>query len=449
MIFSPGFAAATIIFLFTMILVITRPMKLNEAIYSSAGALIVVLLGIVSLSDISQIYFKIEDASITIISNFILALILDKIGFFQLVAEYLIKRSRNSGIRLFWLTAGLSYLMTLLFNNDGCILILTPLLIKLLNATSFKKHEKIPILLTSALIATASSAPIGVSNVVNLVALKIIGMSLHEHVWMMFLPATMGVVFLTFLLYVLFRKKIPKQFHSGSVTFDSSRFHHPLKPVPQAKINSRHVVLICCFILGMRLVLISSSLLGLSLSFLSIAGVLLLYMLTRKNYQISMRKTLAKAPWHVFIFAFSMYILIFSLNNVGITAELTKYLTDIVEQMPLVESSMTIALVTSVLSNLINNHPALMLMMLALSDAHLSPVILKASYMAIIIGSDIGSLVTPIGTLATMLWMFILKENGIKFKWKSYLKITILVIPLTTAATVFFLLGWIYLNMIM
>ncbi|KZZ86427.1 ArsB/NhaD family transporter [Bacillus sp. SJS] len=446
MIVTPGFAAATIVFFFTMILVITRPMKLNEAVYACAGAITVMLLGIVSLADIAEIYFKIEDASITIISNFILALILDRIGFFQLVAEYLIRLSRNSGPRLFWLTAGLSYLMTLLFNNDGCILILTPLLIKLLNATSFKKHEKFPILLTSALVATASSAPIGVSNIVNLVALKIIGMSLHEHVWMMFLPATLGVVFLTFLLYGLLRKSIPKTFVSKPFSPDSSRFHHPLKPLNSAKINPKHVLMICSFILGMRIILISSSMLGLSLSFLSIAGVLLLYLFTRKTYQISMRRTLTKAPWHVFLFAFAMYILIYGLNNVGITAELTKYMADMIKSMPLAESSITIALVTAALSNLINNHPALMLMMMALSDLHLNPIILKASYMAIIIGSDIGSLVTPIGTLATLLWLYILKENGIKIKWKSYMKVTLLAIPLTVVVTVFFLLGWIYLN---
>lgn len=93
--------------------------------------------------------------------------------------------------------------MTLLFNNDGRILITTPIFILLLKNLRLKPHEQIPYLLSGALIATASSAPIGVSNIVNLIELKIVHMSLYMHAAMMFVPATLGLISMSWLMFIL------------------------------------------------------------------------------------------------------------------------------------------------------------------------------------------------------------------------------------------------------
>lgn len=98
--------------------------------------------------------------------------------------------------------------MTLLFNNDGSIMITTPILILLLKNLRLKPHEAIPYLLSGALIATASSAPIGVSNIVNLIALQIVHMTLYMHTAMMFVPATLGLIFMSWLMFVVVKKKI-------------------------------------------------------------------------------------------------------------------------------------------------------------------------------------------------------------------------------------------------
>ena len=79
----------------------------------------------------------------------------------------------------------------------GVSLITTPILILLLKNIQLKPRQQIPYLLSGALIATASSAPIGVSNIVNLIALKIVDMSLWMHTAMMFVPATIGLLFMS------------------------------------------------------------------------------------------------------------------------------------------------------------------------------------------------------------------------------------------------------------
>jgi arsenical pump membrane protein len=99
----------------------------------------------------------------------------------------------------------------------------------------------------------------------------------------------------------------------------------------------------------------------------------------------------------------------------------------------------------SILSNLFNNHPALMVGTITLTEMGLDPITLKTIYLANIIGSDMGSLLLPIGTLASLIWMHILKENHIKVKWKDYLKVSLIVIPLTTIVTLFLLFYWVQL----
>jgi arsenical pump membrane protein len=101
--------------------------------------------------------------------------------------------------------------------------------------------------------------------------------------------------------------------------------------------------------------------------------------------------------------------------------------------------------ITAVLSNIFNNHPALMISTLALTEMGLDPLIMKTVYLANIIGSDIGSLILPIGTLATLLWMHILKKNKIKITWMDYIKVTLVVIPPTLIFTLLSLYLWLLL----
>ena len=217
-----------ITFLATLGLILWRPKGMNESIPASIGAIIVVLIGSVSISDLGIISDTISGAAITIMATIVMAIVLESFGFFNWMAEKLAERAKGSGVRLFWYVNLLCFLMTLFFNNDGSILITTPILVMLLNNMGLKNHQKIPYLLSGALIATASSAPIGVSNIVNLIALKIVDMDLWLHTAMMFVPATLGLLLLTWFLYLRFRKILPETVPTN-VSGLSQSTDHPLK----------------------------------------------------------------------------------------------------------------------------------------------------------------------------------------------------------------------------
>lgn len=165
-------------------------------------------------------------------ATIVMAVILESFGFFHWAAAKLATLARGSGYRLYWYIQLLCFLMTLLFNNDGSIMITTPILILLLKNLRLKPHEAIPYLLSGALIATASSAPIGVSNIVNLIALQIVHMTLYMHTAMMFVPATLGLIFMSWLMFVVVKKKLPKKLPDLSYDIEDSFFtknFHPLK----------------------------------------------------------------------------------------------------------------------------------------------------------------------------------------------------------------------------
>lgn len=431
-------------FITTLILILWRPRGINEAIPATAGAAVVLLSGSVSLKDLGIITETISGAAITIIATIVMAIVLESFGFFNWVAEKLAAKAKGSGIRLFWYVNLLCFLMTLFFNNDGSILITTPILVMLLNNMGLKNHQKIPYLLSGGLIATASSAPIGVSNIVNLIALKIVHMSLYLHTAMMFVPATLGLLFLVFLLFLYFRKTLPKKVPSN-VSGLSHSSYHPLKPGPRytsEKERTRFMRNVLLFVFAVRISLFVASYIGIPVPAMAVIGSLVLLGWRWAYLKIPPMDMIKKTPWYILVFAFSMYVIIYGLNNIGLTEWLIGFMRPMVSGS-LLHASIMMGTLLSVLSNIFNNHPALMVGTLTLTNMGLDMLTLKVAYLANVIGSDMGSLLLPMGTLATLMWMHIIRKGKVKFTWWEYVKVTAVVIPPATLFTLVVLYYWV------
>ncbi|MEC0305975.1 ArsB/NhaD family transporter [Paenibacillus lautus] len=441
---SPAVITLTIAaFIIAMVLIIWRPNGLNEAIPASVGAAIVVLSGSVSLPDLLTIGSTLSSAAITIIATIVMAIILESFGFFNWAAEGLAARARGSGIRLFWYVNLLCFLMTLFFNNDGSILITTPILLILLKRLGLKNHEKIPYLLSGALIATASSAPIGVSNIVNLIALEIVDMDLYMHTMMMFVPATLGLLLLVFLLFLCFKHQLPRRLH---VKKHLGEGKHPLSSSLKspADVHKRNMFMrnVLLFVFTVRIALFVASYLGIPIEIVAILGSTILLSWRWAVLKIPPNDLLKKTPWHILVFAFAMYVLIYGLHNIGLTQLLIQFFEPIVAT-DLLNASLLMGGLLSLLSILFNNHPALMVGTITLTNMNLDPLTLKIAYLASVIGSDIGALLLPMGTLASLIWIHILKQHHVKIKWKDYIKVTILTIPPTLIFTLVILAFWV------
>ncbi len=431
-------------FLVTLIFILWRPKGINEAIPATIGAFIVILCGSVSLPELGIIAETISGAAITIMATIVMAIVLESFGFFNWVAEKLAEKAKGSGIRLFWYVNLLCFLMTLFFNNDGSILITTPILVMLLNNMGLKNHQKIPYLLSGALIATASSAPIGVSNIVNLIALKIVHMSLYAHAAMMFVPATLGLLLLVGLLFLRFKKELPKTVPTNveGLTLPS---YHPLKNnsmLASEKQRSKFMRNILLFVFAVRASLFIASFFSIPVSLMAVIGSLILLCWRWVYLKIPPGDMLKKTPWYIIVFAFSMYVIIYGLNNIGLTDWLIHFMKPMVNGS-LLHTSVLMGILLSVLSNIFNNHPALMVGTLTLMNMNLDLLSLKVAYLANVIGSDMGSLLLPMGTLATLMWMHIVRKGKVMITWWEYIKITLVVIPPATLFTLVILYYWV------
>lgn len=436
-------------FLGTIVFILWRPRGLNEAIPAAVGAIIVLLSGSVSVSDLGIITNTISGAAITIIATIAMAIVLESFGFFHWMAEKLAAKAKGSGIRLFWYVNLLCFLMTLFFNNDGSILITTPILVMLLNNMGLKNHQKIPYLLSGGLIATASSAPIGVSNIVNLIALKIVHMTLYMHTAMMFVPATLGLLLLVGLLFLRFRSILPKNVPTlvSGLTLPS---YHPLKkeppPYKSEKERSKFMLIILLFVFAVRVSLFVASFLSIPISIMAVIGSLILLGWRWVYLKIPPGDMLKKTPWYIIVFAFCMYVIIYGLNNIGLTDWLVGIMHPLVSGS-LLQASVLMGGLLTILSNIFNNHPALMVGTLTLTHMNLDLLSLKIAYLANVIGSDMGSLLLPMGTLATLMWMHIVKKGKIRITWWEYIKITVVVIPpvvLFTLVVLYFWVSWLF-----
>jgi len=475
-------------FLLTLVFVMWRPRGLKESIPAAIGAILVIISGSVSSRDLVQIIETISGAAFTILSTIVMAIVLESFGFFLYAAELLAQRARNSGVRLFWYINLLCFSMTLFFNNDGSILITTPILILLLRKIGLRPHQQTPYLLSGALIATSSSTPIGVSNIVNLISLKIIGLNLDQFTEMIFVPAMLGLGLLLFLLFLYFRKELPQDLDANRrfVEPQNTRahpqpnrherhrlLHHPLRVPPpitnfgdkedgegvnrvsnatketllgsmDANHRLRFMRNVFLYVLLVRVSLFVVAYFGVPVSVAAVVGAVLLFIWRWVKLGVPPTDLIKKAPWHNLLFVFSMYIIVYGLYKAGLPALLVAHIRPLAVG-GFMSATFTMGILLTLMSCLFNNNPALMIGTLTLKHIGLSLFMEKVAYLGSIVGSDMGSLLLPMGTLASLMWMHILKRNHIPITWRKYIEVTAIVIPVTVLFTLVFLALWIRL----
>lgn len=196
------------------------------------------------------------------------------------------------------------------------------------------------------------------------------------------------------------------------------------------------------FVFSVRVCLFLASYAGIPIDIVAVTGSIILLGWRWYYLKINPSDMLKKTPWHILVFAFGMYVVIYGLNNIGLTDILVDFFRPMVAGDLLNGSLMMGGLVT-VMSTLFNNHPALMIGTLTLSEMHLDPLTLKIAYLASVVGSDLGSLLLPIGTLASLIWLHILKQYKVKISWKDYCKVTFIAIPPALLFTLVCLAYWV------
>jgi arsenical pump membrane protein len=403
---------AIAIFVLTLTLVIFQPRGLQIGTSAILGAIAALLLGVVSFGDVITVTEIVWDATLAFIGIIILSMVLDEIGFFEWCAIKMAKLSGGNGQLMFVYALLLGSFVAALFANDGAALILTPILLAKMKILKLNTKTIVAFLLAGGFMSDAASLPFVFSNLTNIVTANYFHIGFLEYLQNMIVPYIVSTVVTIAFLWLVLRRDIPKEV---DIT---------LLKNPDDVLKNKTLFRFSWFFLALLLVgYFIGDMYGLPVSVFALGGGLLF--LAIASYAKSARAwlTIKTAPWQVVWFSIGLYIVVYGLKNAGLTDYLASVLVDLNTQGDFVAIVGT-GFIAAFLSAIMNNMPTIMIMDIALEDVGNSALVY-----ANIIGCNLGPKMTPFGSLATLLWLHVLSQKGVKIGFWQYSKFGMMVTP--------------------
>lgn len=427
-------AIAAIIFLLTLVFVIWQPKGLGIGWTATIGAMLALMTGVISVNDIPVVWDIVWNATFAFIAIIIISLLLDEAGFFKWVALHVARFAKGNGHWLFAFIVLLGAVVSAFFANDGAALILTPIVIAILLALRFSPATTLAFIMAAGFIADTASLPLVVSNLVNIVSADFFKVPFDRYALVMVPVNLVSVLASLVVLYGFYRKDIPNAYALKWVDEPNSAI------TDKATFTTGWVVL-AALLFGFFVF----EPMGVPISVIAGLGALVLLIVAYMGKKLSIMPVVKNAPWQIVIFSLGMYLVVYGLKNAGLTDYLATLLQGL-EQQGLLVATVGTGFLSAILSSVMNNMPTVLIQALAIDGAHItSPMIKEAMVFANVIGCDLGPKITPIGSLATLLWLHVLATKNIKVSWGYYFKVGMILTLPVLLATLVALAGWLSL----
>jgi len=414
------------IFLLTLILVIWQPRGLSIGWSASIGAALALGTGVIHIADIPVVWNIVWNATAAFIAVIIISLLLDESGFFEWAALHVSRWGNGRGRLLFTWIVLLGAAVAALFANDGAALILTPIVIAMLLALGFSQGTTLAFIMAAGFIADTASLPLIVSNLVNIVSADFFDLGFTQYAAVM-VPVNLAAIVATLvMLHLFFRRDIP-------ATYDVSLLKTPASAIKDLATFRAGWIVLLLLLVGFFVL----EPLGIPVSAIAAAGAAVLFVVAKRGHAINTGKVLRGAPWQIVIFSLGMYLVVYGLRNAGLTETLSGVL-DLLADKGLWTAAFGTGFLTAFLSSVMNNMPTVLIGALSIDSSTATGVVKEAMIYANVIGCDLGPKITPIGSLATLLWLHVLARKNITITWGYYARtgivMTVPVLFVTLAA---------------
>lgn len=384
--------------------IIIRPFRVSEAVWAVAGAVLLLLLRLITPAEALTGVNKGLDVYLFLTGMMLLAETAREEKLFDWLAAHATRLAQGSSTRLFLLIYVVGVIVTTFLSNDATAVVLTPAVAASVRAAKVK--NPLPYLLICAFIANAASFVLPISNPANLVIYASHMPPLLQWLPRFLLPSLLSIV-ITYLVLFLTQKKALKQVIETDIV------------IPELSKGGQTALI---GIGGTTIVLLVASAMNISLGLpTAITGII-----TSAIVVISSRqnpwKIIKGVSWAVLPLVAGLFVMVEALNQTGLIGDVSSFL----HQQSAVSvnraawgSGVGIALIC----NLMNNLPAGLIAASAVQTAHVPGLVRSA----VLIGVDLGPNLSVTGSLATILWLAALRREQQEISAWSFLKLGCLV----------------------
>jgi arsenical pump membrane protein len=415
-----GTLITSIIGILTLIGIMTRPFRWNEAAIAMGGAVLLLVLGRITLADAALTLLRDWNTFLFFLGMMALSALAEAAGLFDWLAVQAARLARKSAALLFLNVFLLGSLISMVLSNDATALILTPVVYVLVTKL---RLPVLPFLFACTFIADTASFLLPISNPINIIITSRFPLDLITFLRLLFLPSLTVIALNIIIFFFLYRREL--------------KGHFEIQRLPSGEEAIKHrgyFNYTCAVLISVAIAYVIASAMHFSLSFVAMGGAVLLLIGARSWNQISLLETGKRISWSIFGFIAGMFIVVRAIEDTGLTTAFGHWLLRISGGTPL--GAVLVGTIGSAVgTNLINNVPMAVVMTSALGAIQHAPEPVRHGFVAsTMFGCDLGPNLTTVGSLATVLWLLILRQRGVDVSGLHYFKVGVVVTPIMLLA---------------
>ena len=393
----------------TLVAIVVQPRGIGEAWPAAIGGVAMLVLGAVTLAEAGEVLHQTADILLFLLGMMVLTWLAEQAGVFEWLAESMARLARGSGPLLYALIFLLAAVVTALLSLDVTVLILTPIVYAL---SQRRRLDAIPFLFACTFVANTGSLILPISNLTNLLVYSQFQIDFLTFAATMWFPNLVAVVTNLLVFFWIFKGQIPRRFtrRTSYVTPSDWWFH--------AAGATLTVTLVALLISGLA---------RLPLAWAALGGGAVLLIISVAGGKVRIPEVSHAVSWPLFAFVIGMFLVVRGFE--------ATWLEDLQFSLPREPLPALLLAVggTTLGSNIVNNVPMTLLALpfIARTHDHLREIMAYGA----LVGANIGPTLTTYGSLATMLWLTLIRKRGVYISTTMYMRVALFTTPIVLATT--------------